>query len=135
MVKLNDEMIKEIGKMKLFMFATASKSGIPNVIPVGMLFLQPDNETVWIVDNFMKKTLANIKENPKASFVIWNPDGTSSYQVKGSLKIENTGTDYEKAVDIAHNKRKELPAKNLIKMRITEVYSVTPGPNAGSKLL
>lgn len=135
MVKLNDEMIKEIGKMKLFMLATASKSGIPNVVPIGMLFLQPDNETIWIVDNFMKKTLANVKENPKASFVIWNSDGTGSYQIKGSLKIENTGADYEKAVDIAHNKRKELPAKNLIKMKITEVYSVNPGPNAGSKLL
>lgn len=135
MVKLSDDMVNEMGKMKKFMLATASKSGVPNVVPIGMLFLQSDKETVWIIDNYMKKTLANMKENPMASFVIWNPDGTGSYQVKGSLKIENTGADYEKAVDIAHNKRKELPAKNLVKMKITEVYSVAPGPDAGSKLL
>jgi len=135
MVKLDKEMKEEMSKMKIFMLATASKKGIPNVVPIGMLFLQPDDETVWIVDNFMKKTFANIEENPVASFVIWNPEGTMSYQVKGKIVIENSGKDYEKAVKIAHEKKKELPAKNLMKMKITEVYSVKPGPTAGDLLL
>jgi predicted pyridoxine 5'-phosphate oxidase superfamily flavin-nucleotide-binding protein len=134
MVKLNDDMKKEMAKMKLFMFATASKKGVPNVVPVGMLMLH-DDDTVWIVDNFFGKTAANIAENPVGSFVIWNPDCTDSYQVKGKLTVENSGADYQKAVEFAHSKKKELPAKNLVKMKVTDVFFVTPGPKAGKKAL
>lgn len=135
MVKLNDEMVSELKNMKVFSLATASKSGVPNVVPIGMLMLQEDKETVWIIDNFMQKTLANVKENPVASFYILNPETKASYQVKGNITIENSGKDYEFARDFAHQKKKELPAKNLLKMKITEVYSVQPGPTAGKRLL
>lgn len=135
MAKLNDDMVNEMKKMKVFDFATASKNGIPNVVPIGMLILQDDRETVWIIDNFMKKTLKNIQENPLASFVIWTPECETCYQVKGKVTIENSGKDYEAAKEFAHSKKKELPAKNLLKMKITEVYSVKPGPGAGDLLL
>lgn len=135
MAKLNSEMVSELKKMKIFSLATASKAGVPNVVPIGMLVLQDDNETVWIVDNFMQKTLANVKENPIASFFVWNPESKESYQIKGKITIESSGKDYEAAKEFAHQKKKELPAKNLLKMKITEVYSVQPGPTAGKKLL
>lgn len=135
MAKLNEEMVSELKKMKIFSLATASKSGVPNVVPIGMLILQDDNETVWIVDNFMGKTLANVKENPIASFIIWNPESKVSFQVKGTITVENSGKDYEAAREFAHQRKKELPAKNLLKMKITEVYSVQPGPTAGKKLI
>jgi predicted pyridoxine 5'-phosphate oxidase superfamily flavin-nucleotide-binding protein len=134
MVKLNDDIKKVLATVKIHSFATASKAGVPNVVPIGMLFLQPDDETVWIVDNFFDKTLANLKENPKASFYVWSPDGADGYQIKGSVTIENSGADYEKAVDIAHKKRETLPAKNLIKLKITDLFYVTSGPKAGKRV-
>lgn len=135
MVKLTDDMKEEMAKGGIFMLATSSKKGEPNVVPIGMLFLMPDCETVWVIDNYMKKTLANVKENPKASFSVWNRDGKIAFQVKGDVTVENSGADYEKAVEIAHSKKMEYPAKNLLKIKITEVYSVVPGPNAGDRLL
>lgn len=135
MVKLNDDMKNLVSRMNVFMFATASASGEPNVVPIKMLIVQPDSETIWIVDNFMNKTLANVKENPRASFSVWDPECELSYQIKGDIDISDSGADYKKAVEIAHSKKKELPAKNLLKMRVTDVYSVTPGPTAGLKLL
>ena len=36
MVKLTDEMKEDFAKMKIFPFATASKDGEPNVIPIGV---------------------------------------------------------------------------------------------------
>ncbi|MDR2845686.1 MAG: pyridoxamine 5'-phosphate oxidase family protein [Candidatus Methanoplasma sp.] len=134
MVKLNDDVKSIFAGVKIFSLATASKAGVPNVVPVGMLFLQPDDETVWIVDNFMDKTLTNLKENPKASFYIWSPEGADAYQIKGTVTIENSGADYQKAVDIAHKKRETLPAKNLIKLKITDVFYVTSGPKAGKRV-
>jgi len=136
MVKLTSEIKSDFAKVKIFPFATSSKSGEPNVVPIGMLLLQDDDETVWVIDNFMQKSLQNVKDNPKASFYIWSPETEGAYQVKGTVtKIETAGADYEKARDFAKNKKKELPAKTLLKMKITSVYSVKPGPTAGTKLL
>ena len=136
MVKLTSEIKSDMSKVKIFPFATSSKSGEPNVVPIGMLLLQEDDETVWVIDNFMQKTLQNVKDNAKASFYIWSPETEGAYQVKCSVtKIETSGPDYEKARDFAKNKKKELPAKSLIKMKITSVYSVKSGPTAGTKLL
>ena len=130
MSKLTAEMLEAMTKQGIFAFATASKDGVPNVVPVGMLFMGEDGK-VWLVDNFLNKTLANMQENPKASFYIWTPECKESYQIKGTVTIENSGADYEKAVAFAHAKKETLPAKNLVKMDVEEVYYVTPGPNAG----
>ena len=134
MVKFNAEMKSEFQKLKTIYLATASKAGIPNVVPIGAMFLI-DDETLWVIDNFMKKTMNNVKENPVATFDIWNPDGTMSYQVKCDVKYENSGADYEKAKDMMHQKRADLPAKGLLKLTFKEIYQVKPGPGAGDLIL
>jgi predicted pyridoxine 5'-phosphate oxidase superfamily flavin-nucleotide-binding protein len=131
MVKLTDEMKSDMLKIKIFPFATSSKKGEPNVVPMGMVALQEDDETIWITDNFMQKSLQNLKENPQAALYVWSPEVPNSYQIKGTIKIETSGADYEKAKEAA----KGRPAKTLLKMTITSVHSVKPGPTAGAKLL
>lgn len=129
---LTQEMKDAMAKQGIFSFATASKDGIPNVVPVGMLFCKDD--CVWVIDNYFCKTLKNLKENPKASFYVWNPEVKDSFQLKGSVTILNSGSEYEEAVKFAHSKKETYPAKNLIKFNVEEIYYVTPGPNAGKKL-
>ncbi|MBE6522097.1 MAG: pyridoxamine 5-phosphate oxidase [Thermoplasmata archaeon] len=133
MVQLTEEMLEEMKATGIISFATASKDGTPNVVPVGMIFLGDDGN-IWLVDNYLNKTLANLKENPKAAFFVWNRDFKESYQIKGTVIIENSGSDYLKAVSIAHSKKETYPAKNLIKMKVEEVFYVTPGDHAGQKL-
>ena len=70
MVALTEEMKKAFATVKTFPVATASKDGWPNVVPIGFVELI-DDETIWIADNFMVKTLANIKENPKVSIYVY----------------------------------------------------------------
>ena len=135
MVKLTAEMKEVFSNTNPYYFATASKNGVPNVAPFGMVILQDDDETIWVIDNFMNKTLANIKENPKASVACWNKDCKAMVQIKCSAQIVNSGADYEAAVKFAHSKGEQFPAKNLIKLKVEEVYTVAPGPDAGKKLL
>ncbi len=130
MVKLSEEMISEFKAMKTIYLATASAKGIPNVVPIGAMFLQ-DAENLWVIDNFMKKTLSNLKENPWASFCIWTPEGKMSWQIKCKASVEDSGEDYVKARDMMHAKKPELPAKGLVKLKFTEIYQVKPGPGAG----
>ncbi|MFA6804829.1 MAG: pyridoxamine 5'-phosphate oxidase family protein [Candidatus Methanomethylophilaceae archaeon] len=132
-MKMPSEVKEVLSKTKPYAFATASASGMPNVVPVGML-IPKDDETLWLVDNYLNKTLANVKENPHASIYVWNPECPNSYQIKCSVAVENSGKDYEDAVAFAHSKKETFPAKNLLKLKVEEIYYVTPGPNAGKKI-
>ena len=57
-----------------------------------------------------------------------------SWQIKCDAVVENEGVDYEKARDMMHQKRPDLPAKGLVKLKFKEIYQVKPGPGAGDLL-
>ncbi len=134
MVKLNAEMKEAFGKVKLFPVATASKSGIPNVVPIVHVMLISD-DTIWIGDNFMQKSLANAKENPHVAIYVYDPEGKKCFQVKGTVEVKTGGPDFEKMREIVRAKKAELPAKSLLIMRVTEVFQCYYGATAGNKLL
>lgn len=134
MVKLNEGMKTAFSKVKAFPVATASEDGIPNVVPMGFCQLV-DDETIWIADNFMLKSLANLKENPNIAIYIWGPDIGSCFQIKGKADVINSGEKFEKMRAIVHTAKPGLPAKNLIEVKISEVFQCSPGPEAGKKLL
>ncbi|TAJ45038.1 pyridoxamine 5'-phosphate oxidase family protein [Methanofollis fontis] len=133
MVRLTDEMKAAFAAVRTFPVATASKEGEPNVVPIGFCMLM-DDETIWIADNFMKKTLANLKENPRVGIYIWGPETKGCYQIKGDVVIVNEGEDFQKMREIVLSKMSKAPAKNLIVVTITEAYSCTPGPGAGDRI-
>ncbi len=83
MVKLTADMKEAFSKMKVFPVATANKDGTPNVIPLGIAELVSD-DTVWFVDNFMNKTLSNLRTNPKIAFFVWGPEDQRMFPVQGS---------------------------------------------------
>jgi len=134
MAALNAEMKETFSKIKVFPVATASKNGSPNVSLIASVVLEND-DTIWLGDNFMKKTLSNAKENPHAAISVWDPETKKCFQIKGTVNVKTSGPDYEKMKKIIHDKMPGLPAKSLLIMKITEVYSCVPGPTAGNKIL
>jgi predicted pyridoxine 5'-phosphate oxidase superfamily flavin-nucleotide-binding protein len=134
MVKLAEEMKTAFSNVKIFPVATASKDGIPNVVPMGFCQLV-DDETIWIADNFMFKSLANLKENPNVAIYVWGPDTGGCFQIKGTADLIDSGEKFEKMRSIVHAAKPGLPAKTLIEVKISEVFQCSPGPGAGKKLL
>ncbi|MGA2122296.1 MAG: pyridoxamine 5'-phosphate oxidase family protein [Methanoregula sp.] len=134
MVKLNADMKEAFSKMKIFPVATASKDGIPNVVPLGMVELHSD-DTIWIVDNFLNKSMTNLRTNPKCAIYIWGPEIKGCFQIKGVTSIKTSGPEYEEMKANVNRKKPELPARSLVIMKITQVFECKPGPTAGSKLL
>jgi hypothetical protein len=49
--------------------ATCDKNGIPNVTPIGSMRIVNDT-TVHVLQGLLPKTYSNLKENPRATFVI-----------------------------------------------------------------
>ncbi|MGM0770403.1 MAG: pyridoxamine 5'-phosphate oxidase family protein [Halobacteriota archaeon] len=134
MVKLTEDMKEAFSKVKIFPFATASKAGMPNVIPIGMCQLV-DDETIWVTDNYFLKTRENLDENPVASIFVWGPEVGACFQIKGDVAIKTSGEDYDKAYDAAKARGDKYPAKALIVLKITDVFECISGGNAGKKLL
>jgi hypothetical protein len=133
MAKLTQEMKEAFSKVRIFPFATASGTGIPNVIPIGMCQLV-DDETIWIVDNYFLKTRQNLEENPRASLFVWGPEVGACFQIKGEVEIKTEGEDYKKAYSMAKSKG-DYPAKALIVLKINAVYECISGDDAGKQIL
>jgi hypothetical protein len=134
MVALTGEMKELFAKIKLFPVATASKKGLPNVTPIAFVQLIRD-DTIWIADNFMQKTLANVRENPHIAVYLYDAESKKCLQVKGTVDVRVSGEDYEKMKKMVQEKKPGLPAKSLLIVKITEVWECMPGPSAGKKIL
>ncbi len=134
MVKLTAEMKEAFSKIKLFPVATASRSGVPNVAPIAFVILKSD-DTVWLADNFMNKTMANLKENPKCAIYVYDADAKKCFQIKGNVELKTHGPDYDEMKKTCHAKNPNLPAKSLVVLKIAEVFECMHGANAGKKIL
>lgn len=134
MVALSGEIKEIFTKTKVMPMATASKSGVPNVAPMASIQLVAD-DTIWIMDNYMVKTLENLKENPVTALYFYDQETKRCFQVKGDTEIKTSGPDYEKFRDQVRTKGHQYPAKSLIVIKITDVFECTPGKEAGKKVL
>jgi predicted pyridoxine 5'-phosphate oxidase superfamily flavin-nucleotide-binding protein len=127
-------------KARRLVLGTASKAGVPNAVPIGILKFH-DDETLIIVDNFFLKTRENLNKNPWAAITCWDmeeKDGKlipkDGFQLKGKVKIEDSGPLYEKVRADVKAINANLPAKAIVLVKVEEIYDVKSGPNAGKKL-
>jgi hypothetical protein len=132
MVTLTDEIKESLAATKLAFLATSSRDRMPNVVPIAA-FRVLDDATLLISDQFFNKTLANMKENPKASLSWWGEKG--GFQIKGTVTIHTDGEIWQQDVAWMKELRPSLKPKGAVVMKITDVYSVVPGTEPGKKIL
>ena len=113
------------------MLATVNKNGVPNVIYVAIWWWE-DNETLCVVNNYLNKTLQNIEDNGKVSFVCFGKNG--SFQIKCETENITEGPIYEKGHKIATDREKPLPGRSTIVCKVVEIYQGSGGKGAGDKL-
>lgn len=132
MVALSSEVKESLEGTKIVFFATASKKGIPNAVPVGAFKLL-DDATLLISDQFFSKTLANMQENPHAAVTWWGDKG--GFQVKGTVTIHTDGKVFDNDVVWMKELRPQLKPKSAVVLKVTDVFSIKPGADAGKKIL
>ena len=76
---------------KIMALATASADGEPNVVPMQQCWWY-DDDTMVIGDFFMKQTRANVQENGRASFTVWQQDPREGYKYTGTAQYLTAGT-------------------------------------------
>lgn len=116
--------------------ATASKNGVPNVVPIHFMKIL-DEETILASAVFMTKTFSNLKENPVCAMSVW--EGHTGYQFKGSATILTEGPVFKETQTWTEEEGKKLGlplhSKGAIVIKITEIFSVSPGADAGKKIV
>jgi predicted pyridoxine 5'-phosphate oxidase superfamily flavin-nucleotide-binding protein len=135
MAKINQRMREIFENQQVVVLATASKNGVPNVVPIAAKKII-DNETILISDQFFNKTLANMKDNPQVALTFW--DKYEGYQIKGRATIETSGQLYQDTArwieELGKQLNKPIKSKGAVVVKITEIYDVSPGPQAGVKI-
>ncbi|HUH79154.1 MAG TPA: pyridoxamine 5'-phosphate oxidase family protein [Methanoregula sp.] len=132
MVKLTDEMKESLAGTRLAFLATSSKDRVPNVVPIGAFRLLDDG-TLLISDQFFKKTIKNLKENPKIALSWWGDKG--GFQLKGPVTIHTDDEVFRQDVAWMKELRPTLTPKSAVVVKISEVYQIKAGADAGKKLL
>ena len=135
MAEMTERMKELFDKVPVVVLSTATGDGMPNAVPVGSKKII-DGETILISDQFLNKTLANMKSNPRVSVMYW--EGYEGYQLKGTITIETTGKRFEETThwieELGQKAGFPLKSKGAIIVQIEEIYGVTPGPDAGKRL-
>ena len=136
MAAMTDRMKELFNKIPAVVLVTATTDGVPNAVPVGAKKII-DDETILISDQFLNKTLANMKANPKVAVTFW--EGHEGYQLKGSITIETSGQRFEETAkwidDLSAKAGFPLKSKGAVIMKIEEIFGVSPGPGAGKLLV
>ena len=148
MAQMPAELMDLINSVPCCYLATASKDGVPNVVPVGSTAaVSPD--TIVVAGIFLGKTLENLKENPRAAVVVNSaapPKAEISVeklaqitggQIKGSVILLTSGDTHEQTKDMVAKILGAEAAQMLkatVVLKVEEVYSITPGPGAGMRV-
>ncbi len=135
MAKMTKEMQEMFNRVGIKQLATASKSGAPNVVPINFMKIL-DDETILASAVFMTKTFSNLMENPACAFSCW--EGFAGYQFKGAAEIVTAGPVFKETQSWTEEEGKKLgltlQSKGAIVIKITEIFSIAPGPDAGKKI-
>jgi uncharacterized protein len=135
MAALSERMKEVFAKQRIFVLGTADSRGVPNVVPVGSVKILNDN-TVLVSDQYFHKTMKNLKENPKVAISFW--EMSEGYQIKGRAKIYTKGKIYEETAEWIRRRSEEigrpLKSKGAVVIKITAIYCVSPGSNAGRRI-
>ena len=134
-VAMSAEVQELFNKVDNVVFCTATPEGQPNGSIVGKKAVI-DDTTVYLSDQFFKKTLANMLDNPKISVVFW--DGPTAYQLYGTARYVNEGPEFEEQAAWVNKSFADagmpITTKGGCFMTVEAVYSSTPGPNAGAQI-
>jgi hypothetical protein len=132
MVALTPEIKESLQAAKIAFLATASKAGIPNVVPIAA-FKVRDEETLLISDQYFNKTLANLKQNPEIALTWWAEKG--GFQIKGTVTVHTDDEIFRENIAWMKASWPKFTPKSAVLVKITGVYIVKPDPEPGKKIL
>ena len=132
-MKISKEVQQLFGSVPFVAFSTTDGKNNPNVNVVASKKIV-NEDTIWFIDTFFKKTKENILQNNKVAIALWqNKEG---YQLKGIATYHTKGKPFEEAKKWILETRPQKIVKGVVEIKITEIFSLNPNyEEAGEKIL
>ena len=112
--------------------STSDKNGIPNVVPIGSKMII-DNDTILTIDTYHNKTRENILQNGNVAIAMWK--NFEGYQIKGHAEYYTEGTTFEEGKNWILKFKPNKIVKGVIKIKVKEIFYLTPSyEKAGKKI-
>jgi uncharacterized protein len=131
MATLTQEMEDMIATQQCFV-GTVNADGSPNVAPKRSTRVLSDDSLIF-TEGTGGATFANIKRGSKVSISIVNRDILDGYRFVGDASVQESGELYEQASAMSAKLGMPKP-KAIVIIKIVEIQSLKPGPNAGKKI-
>jgi predicted pyridoxine 5'-phosphate oxidase superfamily flavin-nucleotide-binding protein len=135
--RIDDKMKELLEEIPIWVLATADESGTPNAVPIRYHKILSDTR-LMLIDNYMKKTLLNLKANPRVTISVWRAGDQSrksiGYQFKGTAEVETRGVHFNEGRELVRKMNPKLIPKGVILVNVDSVYITSPGPNSGNKI-
>ena len=130
---LTKEIIDFFEQVPIMALATVDNEGVPNVSAIASKKVIDEN-TLWTIDTFHKKTLQNIKQNGNVSIAMWKD--SKGYQIKGKARHYTEGDIFEKGKEWILKLKPQKIVKGVIEIKIEQIYYLTPDYDlAGEEVL
>ena len=128
-----NEQVKKVLSENIWTLAT-SANGDVNVAPFAFKAVLPDGRLA-IANNFMQKTVANIKANEVVSVSAYDPKTNEGYQIKGKAIYTEDGPVAENFKKVVQERTHGgLVCKGAVIIEVTKIFVTTPGANSGKEL-
>ncbi len=118
MAKLTEEAKRIIAEFGPALIATASKSGKPNVSPKGS-FRVLDDEHVVFANIASPRTMANIKQNPQLTAIIFERSTRKGCRIWGKAEILDSGDLFDSIS--AEFAPMGMKVKQIVRVTVEEV--------------
>ena len=99
-------------------FSTTDGDNNPNVNVVASKKIV-NEDTIWFIDTFFKKTKENILQNNKVAIALWKDK--NGYQLKGIATYYVEGKVFEEAKQWILKTRPQKIVKGVVEIKITEI--------------
>ena len=121
MAKLSEEAKKIIGEFGPALIATASKDGKPNVSPKGS-FRVLDDEHIIFADIASPRTMANLRENPQLSAIVFDRATRKGCRIWGRMTEILDSGDLFSAISAEFAPR-GMQVKHVVKVAVDEAVT------------
>jgi predicted pyridoxine 5'-phosphate oxidase superfamily flavin-nucleotide-binding protein len=131
MAKLTQEMKDMIATQQCF-YATVSRDGMPNNAPKRSTRVF-DDETLIFSEGTGKTTYRNILDGSKVAVAVVNREILDGYRFIGTPEVLTSGEVYDRSAEMSLKAGMPKP-KAVVLVHIEEIYSLKPGPMAGTRI-
>ena len=128
-----NEVKKLFEKQPIVTFSTSDKQGNPNAVPIFWKRIIND-EAILLVDNYMKMSKENLLGNSSVCLAFWDSETHEAYKIKGNATYHTEGSVYEQGKSFIQSQKPEATPKGIVEIKVTEVYDIKPGSEAGKKM-